>query len=181
MKPSTTGRRPARLAVATGAALAAAFALTACGSNGVMHDGRVAGTYDGQSVSNHEVQTAMKQISTVSQQGVDGESATAFILLLPKLEKIGQKHGVVVSVSQIRSAFPKNTDLKPATIKAARGSMLFGQLQQSAPKQVAKLLKNADVKLNPRYGRWVKGKGPSLDKSPWVKTVSQKSQPGSGS
>lgn len=157
--------------------------LSACGSTGVMHDGNKAGSFDGHSVSNADVQTAVKQISAVSPQGgFDGQSATAFILLLPKLEAIGHKYGIVVSPTDVRKMFPKSTDLAEPTIKAARGSLLFTRLQQQpqAKQKVIKLLRDADVNLNPRYGQWVQGKGPKKDLSPWIKQQSNSTAAAAG-
>src|SRR5699024_7372672 len=113
-----------------------------------------------------------KQIGAVS-QGFDGESAAAFILLLPKLEKIGHQYGLAVSASDVKAMFPGSTDLAESTVQAARGSVLFTRLRQhpKAAKQVEHLLKNADVDLNPRYGQWIHGQGPTKQLSPWIKQV----------
>ncbi|TWP33475.1 hypothetical protein [Leekyejoonella antrihumi] len=173
MKSSSNARRSMRLTAVAGAA-AIAVSLSACGTSGLMHSGDTAGSFDGTTVTTTQVQSAVKQIGTVS-QGFDGESATAFMLLLPKLEQIGQKYGIAVSEAQVRAMFPASMDLSSATVTTARGSVLFTKLAQNAQAQpaVAKLLKTADVQLNPRYGQWVKGKGPTQDLAPWIKSATK--------
>ena len=169
MKPSSNPRRSVRL-TAVAAAAAVVVSLSACSSSGLMHEGKTAGSYDGRTVTNSQVQSAVDQIGKVS-PGFDGESATAFMLLLPDLEQIGHKYGIAVSEGQVRGMFPKSMDLSDATVQAARGSVLFTQIKQKpqALKEMQKLLKTAQVKLNPRYGQWEKGKGPQKALAPWIK------------
>lgn len=153
------------------AAAAVAVSLSAC-SQTLMHDGATAGSLGGTSVSTTQVQDAVDQIGKVA-PGFDGESATAFILLLPKLEQIGHKFGVTVSAADAKAALPHTPDPTNATVEAARGSLLFTKLQNLPQGQQAikKLLETADVQLNPRYGQWVKGKGPTKNLAPWIKQV----------
>lgn len=176
MKRSSRTRLTAVAVVA-----AAAVSLSACSTDSLMHSGDTAGSYDGVTVTTTQVQSAVKQIGTVA-QGFDGESATAFMLLLPQLEKIGQKYGITVSEADVTAMFPKSLQLSDATIRTARGSVLFTKLNQNpaAAKDVQNLLKNADVTLNPRYGQWVKGEGPTNNLAPWIKASAAATAPPQG-
>ncbi|WP_265443818.1 hypothetical protein [Flexivirga meconopsidis] len=168
--PSLRTGRPARAAIA-GAVVLATLGLTGCGSGGVMHRGSTGIKYDGKSASATELQTAAEQITKAIGSGTITAADVAGVLALePQLTKFAKQKGVVVSADQVKSAYPK-VDFSPVALEAMRANGLASALQNSGAltaQAAQKLLKDANVTINPRYGTWVEGKGATAAPQPWI-------------
>ena len=101
----------------------------------------------------------------------DPTSAAIFMVLGNDLESLAKKHRVYTSADVARQAFKKVTNPTDAAVRSVQGSFNFTSLRDSAAgnPDLQKLFKDADVKLNPRYGTWEKGKGPVDNASNWIK------------
>ncbi|NHN55674.1 hypothetical protein G9U51_07765 [Calidifontibacter sp. DB0510] len=160
-------RRP--LAAAT--VLAGTLALTGCGSNSVFNDGGVAASYKDTTVTTTEVSDAVADIAKAAPDSqFDGQSAVVYMVLGPELDKLAQKYGKAVSTQQARALFPKNMTPSDAAVRTAKGSLEFTSLRgvEAAQTDLINLIQKSDVKMNPRYGTWVKGKGPAAEPVNWI-------------
>lgn len=157
-------------AAAAGAIVLGTLTVTGCGSSGLMHDGSVAATYGGTTVSNTHVQQALTDVRKVNKD-FDAQSAVVFLALNPRLSTLAGQYGVATSKAQATAAFPaavKNPST--AAIEVVQASMDFQNLRSSAQGQPAldKLIATADVRMNPRYGTWKKGYGPTSLPGNWM-------------
>lgn len=162
--------RPAVRLSAAAAALAAATALSGCGTNGA-----TAAEYKGEKVTTEQVQEAVRDITTEQPQSqFDPTSAAVFMVLGSDLDALARKYGVYTSPETAKAAFKKVSRPSEAAIRSVQGSFNFTALRDSAQANPAlqKLVKDASVKLNPRYGTWVKGQGPVENQSNWIKDIS---------
>lgn len=136
--------------------------------------GGTAATYGDTSISDESVQTAVRDIlKEEPQSGFDNLSAAIFQVLRGELSTLARKHGVYVAPDAAKAAwFKKTKNPSQAAVDTAVGSINFGRLRTSEKGQadLMKLFKTADVQLNPRYGKWVKGTGPAESTTDWIKT-----------
>lgn len=161
----------AKMKLAVAATMAAgAMALSGCGSNSLVQNGYVAARYDGTTVTNEQVQDALIDVRKVNAD-FDSQSAAVFLALNPQLSQLAGKYGVATSAAQAKAAFPA-TVKNPSTsaISVVQSSMDFQALRSSQQGQpaLAKLISTADVQLNPRYGTWQKGTGPTSIAPNWI-------------
>lgn len=164
--------RPALRVTTVAAALVAATALSACGDT----SGGTAASYKGEKISTEQVQDAVRDITTEQPTSqFDPTSAAIFMVLGNDLESLAKKHRVYTSADVARQAFKKVTNPTDAAVRSVQGSFNFTSLRDSAVgnPDLQKLFKDADVKLNPRYGTWEKGKGPVDNASNWIKGSAQ--------
>ena len=160
-----------RVKLAVVATMAAgAMALSGCGSSKLIHDGYVAARFDGTTVTNEQVQDALIDVRKVNAD-FDSQSAAVFLALNPKLTALAGKYGVATSDAQAKAAFPA-TVKNPSTsaVSVVQSSMDFQALRSSEQGQpaLANLINTADVQLNPRYGTWQKGVGPTSVAPNWI-------------
>lgn len=154
----------------TAAALAA---VTALGLSGCSHDGSVAASLGDTSVSSDQVQSAVADITTEQPAAqFDAQSAIAYLVLGPSISRIAKQNGVYVSVDQARAGF-KKVNPSQSAIETVQSNLNLGKLRETESGSAAfgKLLKDAKVTMNPRYGRWVTGEGPNADDGNWIKQV----------
>ncbi|MDE9364335.1 hypothetical protein PZ938_01840 [Luteipulveratus sp. YIM 133132] len=154
LRTTRRSRRTAGLALLAGATLA----VSGCG--GLMSDGRTAATYGDTTVTTAQVQDAVKDVSRVAPQtGFDGQSAAIFLALRPKLNELAARYDLGVSRDQAEKALQPVADPSNAGIDAVQSNLTFGTLRDNPRSQtaLATLVRSADIKLNPRYGRWSKG------------------------
>lgn len=166
-------RRTMRVTTA-GAALAVATALSGCGTSP-----GTAASYQGQKVSTEQVQDAVTDITAEApSSNFDGTSAAVFMVLGTQMEQLAKKYGVYSSTDAAKAAFKKVTDPSQAAIRTVQGSMHFAKLRESRQGGPAlqRLFKDADVKLNPRYGTWKKGEGPVSQTGNWIKPLASEEQ-----
>ncbi|KYH45697.1 hypothetical protein [Branchiibius sp. NY16-3462-2] len=161
----------AKVKLAIAATMAAgAMALSGCSSNSLIQNGYVAARFDGNTVTNQQVQDALLDVRKVNAQ-FDSQSAAVFLALNPQLSQLAGKYGVATSTAQAKAAFPA-TVKNPSTsaISVVQSSMDFQALRSSEQGQpaLAKLISTADVELNPRYGTWQKGVGPTSVAPNWI-------------
>ena len=164
--------RPALRVTTVAAALVAATALSGCGDT----SGGTAASYKGEKISTEQVQDAVRDITTEQPTSqFDPTSAAIFMVLGNDLESLAKKHRVYTSADVARQAFKKVTNPTDAAVRSVQGSFNFTSLRDSAAgnPDLQKLFKDADVKLNPRYGTWEKGKGPVDNASNWIKGSAQ--------
>lgn len=166
-------RRMMRVTTAV-AALAVATALSGCGTSP-----GTAASYRGEKVTTEQVQDAVTDITKEApSSNFDGTSAAVFMVLGPQMEQIAKKYGVYSSIDAAKAAFKTVKDPSQSAIRTVQGSMHFSNLresQQGGP-ALQKLFKDADVKLNPRYGTWKKGEGPVSQTGNWIKQVAPQEQ-----
>lgn len=157
-------------AAAAGAVVLGAMTLTGCGSSSVIHNGSVAATYGDTTVTNTQVQQALTDVRKVNKD-FDAQSAVVFLALNPQLSKLAGQYGVATSATQAKAAFPA-TVKNPSTsaVQVVQASMDFQNLRSSEQGEPAleKLINTADVQLNPRYGTWKKGYGPTSTPGNWM-------------
>lgn len=165
--------RRGRFALGAAATLCT-LALAGCGSGGVMHDGSTALTYDGQSVSNAQLQAATKQISTFVGGQIEPSMVAGRLALGPQVEKYAAKKGQSpISDSQIQAQKPK-VHLSKIALEALRVDALITTLHNNGKIDEAgleALTKKSNVTVNPRYGSWEKGKGIVAGSQPWIKAT----------
>lgn len=143
--------------------VAGAMSLTACGDNSVVQNGYVAARFDGNTVTNEQVQNALIDVRKVNAE-FDSQSAAVFLALNPQLTRLAGQYGVATSAAQAKAAFPATVkNPSQSAIDVVQSSMDFQNLRSSEQGQpaLAKLISTADVQLNPRYGTWKKGVGPT--------------------
>ena len=161
----------ARVKLVVAATMAAgAMALSGCGSDSLIQNGYVAARFDGNTVSNQQVQDALIDVRKVN-AGFDSQSAAVFLALNPRLTELAGKYGVATSEAQAKAVFP-TTVINPSAsaISVVQSSMDFQALRSSEQGQpaLANLITSADVQLNPRYGTWKKGDGPTSTAPNWI-------------
>lgn len=139
-----------------------------------MHDGKTAVKYDGHSVSNAQLQTAAKDISTFVGASIDPAIVAGRLAVGPQVEKYAaQKGQSPISDSTIQAQKPKVT-LSPTALEALRVDALISTLANNGDIDNASLqalTKKSDVTVNPRYGSWEKGKGMVAGSHPWIKAT----------
>lgn len=157
-----------RLAVGAAAAIST-LALAGCGSGGVMHNGRAALTYDGHTVTSAQLQTATEQINKATGYGIDPANVAQVLSIGPEIIKAGKAHGLVYSDSYLRNKYNKSP-LSGVAVEALRVNDISQRLSDSGnlTKADAKKIAAQDATLNPRYGVWVKGTGPTKAAEPWI-------------
>lgn len=156
-------------AAAAGAMVLGAVTLTGCGSDGLIHDGSVAATYGDTTVTNTQVQQALTDVRKVNQD-FDAQSAVVFLALNPKLSQLAGQYGVATSKAQAQAAFPATVKNPSASaVQVVQASMDFQNLRSSEQGEPAlgKLIGTANVQMNPRYGTWKKGYGPTSVPGNW--------------
>ncbi|WP_446667041.1 hypothetical protein [Flexivirga sp. B27] len=163
--------RSGRFALGAAAALCT-LALAGCGSNGVMHDGSKALSFDGRTVSNSQLQDAAKEISTYVGGPVEPGAVAGRLAIGPQVEKYAAtKNQSPISDSQIQAQKPK-VHLSKLALEALRVDTLITSLNNNGNidnASLQKLTEQSDVSLNPRYGSWEKGKGVVAGDHPWIK------------
>lgn len=160
-------RRTLRVTAAV-AALAAASALTGCDT------GSTAASYDGHTVSTSAVEDAVRDITKEApQSNFDNASAAVFLVLGDSLSTLAKKYGVYNSTAQAKAIFRSLKSPSASAVEAVQGSLNFTALRDDAKGNAAlqSLVTKADVKLNPRYGTWVKGQGPTTTVGNWIKST----------
>lgn len=173
-------RRSVALALTAGSVVT----LTACGSGGVMTNGSTAATLGAHTVSTSEVQHVVSDINTVdSQGGISGQQAAVLLVLEPEVSKIAARYGATTTDSEVDQEFssrlPEGKKLNPATVRVLKSNaqlnkLVNGQNKQGAAK-VTKLIKTADVQLNPRYGEF-SAKGVRNAPTNWIDAAASKAQ-----
>lgn len=160
--------RLARLAAGAAAAIGT-LALAGCGAGGVMHDGSTAMTYDGQTVTSAQLQTATDEINKATGLGIEPANVAQVLSIGPEIVKVGAAHGVVFSDSYLRNKYNKSP-LSEVALEALRVNDISTQLSNSGNLTKADVAKIGaqNAMLNPRYGTWVKGKGPTVAPEPWI-------------
>lgn len=173
-------RRSAALALTAGSVVA----LTGCGSGGVMTDGGTAATFGSYSVSTNEVQHAVSDINAVdSQNGITGQQAAVLMVLEPEVTKIAARYGARTTASEVDQEFttrlPEGKSLNPATVRVLIANTQLNKLANSqnkrASSQVLKLIRTADIDLNPRYGEFSE-KGVRKAPTNWIDAAASKSE-----
>lgn len=156
------------------AAVISTLALAGCGSSGTMHDGKTALKYDGHSVSNTQLQTAAKDISSFVGASVDPAMVAGRLAVGPQVEKYAAAKGQSpISDSTIQAQKPK-VKLSATALEALRVDALISTMANSGAIDNASLqalTKKSDVTVNPRYGSWDKGKGMVAGSHPWIKAT----------
>lgn len=139
-----------------------------------MHDGRTALKYDGHSVSNSQLQTAAKDISTFVGASVDPGIVAGRLAVGPQIEKYAaQKGQPPISASSIQAEKPK-VKLSATAMEALRVDALISTLANKGAlddKSLQALTKKSDVTVNPRYGAWQKGAGMVKSSNPWISST----------
>lgn len=153
-----------------GAAVAlSTLALAGCGADGVLHNGSTALQYDGRTVTSQELQTATDQINKATGYGIDPTNVAQVLSIGPEIVKAGKAHGVVLSDTYLRNKYHKS-QLSDVAVEALRVNDISQQLSNSGDLTDAdtKKIAGQDATLNPRYGAWVKGTGPTKAAEPWI-------------
>lgn len=136
-----------------------------------MHDGSTALKYDGHSVSNSQLQTAAKDISTFVGASVDPGIVAGRLAVGPQIEKYAaQKGQSPISASSIQAEKPK-VKLSATAMEALQVDALISTLANKGAlddKSLQALTKKSDVTVNPRYGAWQKGMGMVKSSNPWI-------------
>ncbi|MBB2894641.1 outer membrane murein-binding lipoprotein Lpp [Flexivirga oryzae] len=153
-----------------GAAVAiSTLALAGCGADGVMHRGSTALQYDGRTVTSQQLQTATDEINKATGYGIDPANVAQVLSIGPEIIKVGEKNGVVFSDSYLRNKYKKST-LSDVAVEALRVNDISQTLSNAGNLTKADTEKIAaqNATLNPRYGSWVKGTGPTTAPEPWI-------------
>lgn len=179
MHPAWT-RRFVALALTAGSAVA----LTGCGAGGVMTSGSTAATLGSHTVTTSDVQQAVTDINTVDTQGgITGQQAAVLLVLEPEVSKIAGRYGATTTESEVEQEYanrlPEGKSLNPATVSVLKSNAQLNKLANGQNKkgaaQVMKLVQNADIDLNPRYGEFSE-KGVRKAPTNWIDSAASKAQ-----
>ncbi len=139
-----------------------------------MHDGTTALTYDGQSVSNSQLQTATKDISNFVGASIDPSVVAGRLAVGPQIEKYAAAKGQSPISDSVIQAQKPNVELSPTALEALRVDALISTLANNGDldnNSLQALTKKSNVTVNPRYGSWEKGKGMVADAHPWIQAT----------
>lgn len=153
-----------------GAAVAiSTLALAGCGAGGVMHKGSTALQYDGRTVTTEQLQTATDEINKATGYGIDPANVAQVLSIGPEIIKAGKRHGVVYSDTYLRDKYNKSK-LSEVAVEALRVNDISQTLSDAGnlTKADTEKIGAQDATLNPRYGTWVKGTGPTTAPEPWI-------------
>lgn len=153
------------------AAPIALLAVTATGLSGCSRDSSVAASYGDTTVTSDQVQSAVTDIVKEQPKSqFDPQSAIAYLVLGPAISDLAKQNKVFVSADQAKAAF-KTVKPSQAAIDTVQSNLNMSNLRNSQAGSAAftKLLQNAKVSMNPRYGTWVTGEGPNSDDGNWIK------------
>lgn len=150
------------------AALALAVGVTGAISGCTTPD--TAASVDGEKVTVEQVQNVVKSIKAEQPQGqVEPGAVIPLLLFAPEIQKMARAEGEATSEAAARQSFT-NTEPNDDAVKAMQVSMDLQSLGQSdAAKKMMQRLLDKDVKVNPRYGTWVKGEGLGPTETDWLK------------
>jgi len=151
------------------AVVTSTLALAGCGAGGVMHKGSTALQYDGRTVTSQQLQTATDEINKATGYGIDPANVAQVLSIGPEIIKAGKKHGVVYSDSYLRNKY-KKSPLSDVAVEALRVNDISQTLSNAGnlTKADTKKIAAQNATLNPRYGSWVKGTGPTSAPEPWI-------------
>ena len=156
------------------ALVVATLTLTGCGG-GLMTDGSKAASYGDTTVTTQQVQDALSDLTKASPGGVDGQTVAVFLALRPQLTALAGRYGIGVSRDQAADSLTSVPDPSAAAIDTVQSNNALAALREDPRSQAAvqRLINEADIDLNPRYGTWVKGHGPGepAAKNNWLARV----------
>ena len=164
-----------RRAVGIAALAVIVTGVSGCGSSQLFHDSTTAATYDGTSVSTQEVQDAVTQIKQAFGSGAadfNSRTAITYLVFADDLQRIAAKSGGAFSAAQARQEFIRAKVANPSTgaIAALRSNVALTNLSnsQTGIAEVTKVVQDASVQVNPRFGQWGGAKGVLTTSEPWI-------------
>jgi hypothetical protein len=128
--------------------LGASLGLSACGAQ----EAGSAAIVNGTAISEHDVQTAAAQISTITQARVSPSDALFILMLAPYVSDQAKLANKSVSAADALKAIAKVAHPSAATIELARMQLALPGLNQAERTAVVSKLQEAKITVNPRYG-----------------------------
>lgn len=164
-----------RRAVGIAALAVSGFALSACGSDQLFHDSTIAASRGTTQVSTEQVQEAVTQIKKAfgpSAAEFDARSAITYLVFADDFQRIAGKAGGAISMGEARKEFTqrKLSDPSTAALNALRSNIALNAIGRSpqGQQEIGRIVKEASVQVNPRFGKWDGVKGVIDPAQPWI-------------